>query len=175
MRVASIACFAALIAATTASAQSLDAEPAASVDIADAKGQRVGRVYLRDTAEGLQLQGATIRQTAGTYGFHLHMTGRCDAPGFESAGEHWNPTGKAHGTGAADGPHLGDLSNLTIGADGRGRIMQVIAGATLAQLMDRDGAALIIHTAPDDNVTQPGGGSGARMACGVVERLTAGE
>jgi Cu-Zn family superoxide dismutase len=41
--------------------------------------------------------------------------------------------------------------------------------------VDKDGAptqiigkSLVIHAMPDDNRTQPAGGSGARIACGVI-------
>ncbi|HBJ40113.1 MAG TPA: hypothetical protein DDZ20_04910 [Hyphomonas sp.] len=35
--------------------------------------------------------------------------------------------------------------------------------------MDEDGSALIIHEAEDDHMTQPIGGAGARVACGVIQ------
>lgn len=46
--------------------------------------------------------------------------------------------------------------------------------------MDGDGSAFIIHEKPDDHVSQPNGGAGARIACGIIMRLqrtdyTAGE
>jgi Cu-Zn family superoxide dismutase len=35
-------------------------------------------------------------------------------------------------------------------------------------LIDADGAALVIHERADDNVTDPSGNSGKRIACGVI-------
>ena len=47
----------------------------------------------------------------------------------------------------------------------------LIAGATLHggahPMLDDDGAAIVIHAAPDDYRSDPSGNSGARMACGV--------
>ena len=35
-------------------------------------------------------------------------------------------------------------------------------------LMDDDGSAIVIHENPDDHKTQPIGGAGGRIACGVL-------
>ena len=35
-------------------------------------------------------------------------------------------------------------------------------------LKDADGSALVIHANPDDHMSQPIGGAGARIACGVI-------
>jgi Cu-Zn family superoxide dismutase len=35
-------------------------------------------------------------------------------------------------------------------------------------LLDSDGAAIVIHEAADDYITDPAGNSGARIACGVI-------
>ena len=37
-----------------------------------------------------------------------------------------------------------------------------------AALMDEDGAALVIHAMGDDHVSQPIGGAGGRVGCGVI-------
>ena len=36
-------------------------------------------------------------------------------------------------------------------------------------LFDEDGSALVIHENPDDHISQPIGGAGARIACGMIE------
>jgi len=36
-------------------------------------------------------------------------------------------------------------------------------------LFDADGSSLIIHAAEDDQVTDPTGNSGGRIACGVIQ------
>jgi Cu-Zn family superoxide dismutase len=99
----------------------------------------------------------------------VHAVGRCDPPGFESAGPHWNPTGREHGSQNPRGQHLGDLPNLLVGADGEGSFDLGIAGADLRAMLDTDGAALVIHAGADDYRTDPSGNSGARIACGVFE------
>jgi Cu-Zn family superoxide dismutase len=54
-------------------------------------------------------------------------------------------------------------------------VIQIFAaGVTLAvntdnSLRDGDGTAIVIHAGPDDYKTDPSGGSGGRIACGVVE------
>lgn len=120
-----------------------------------------GGVALLLMAEGLP---------PGTRGAHVHTTGRCEGPTFDSAGDHWNPTNAMHGLENPMGPHLGDMPNLTVGADGRGTLTFTLAGASLEALMDGDGAAVVIHTDPDDQRTDPAGDSGDRIACGVFVR-----
>ena len=43
-----------------------------------------------------------------------------------------------------------------------------IPGASIASLIDADGAALVIHAAADDYMADPSGNSGARIACAVI-------
>jgi Cu-Zn family superoxide dismutase len=43
-----------------------------------------------------------------------------------------------------------------------------LAGASMANLLDADGAALVIHASPDDSKTDPSGYRGARIACAVI-------
>lgn len=134
--------------------------------VGDARAWREGAIVrLRLTVRGL---------TPGTHGVHLHETGRCDAPAFTSAGAHWNPTGRQHGSQSPQGQHLGDLPNVTIGDGRRGQIEFRVPNASLEgganPLLDADGAAAVIHAGPDDYRTDPSGNSGGRIACGVLGR-----
>ena len=144
----------------------------ATATLMDAGGATKGTATFRQTGGGLQIALSAMGMTPGPKGLHFHMTGRCDAPDFTTAGGHWNPSAMKHGKDAEMGPHMGDLPNIEIGADGRGRIITTMPDAMLTggemPLMDADGAAIIIHAGPDDYRTDPSGNSGARLACGVV-------
>ena len=109
----------------------------------------------------------------GAKGFHLHTTGRCEAPDFTSAGGHLNPGNRSHGRLDPQGPHLGDMTNLQVGADGMvTATVEVpdVRNDTLAQIFDADGTAVMIHSGPDDYRTDPSGDAGSREACGVLVR-----
>ncbi len=142
---------------------------AATAQLAAAGGAARGSATLTDTPEGLAVQISAQGLPAGEHGWHVHMVGRCDAPKFESAGGHWNPTNRQHGRDNPQGAHGGDMPNLTAGADGKAASNFTIAGQTLAGLLDTDGAALLIHAKPDDYKTDPSGASGDRIACGVLK------
>ncbi len=106
----------------------------------------------------------------GKLGIHLHSVGRCDGPDFVSAGPHWNPAGHQHGKDNPMGSHAGDLRNIEVlvGAHSSGELFE-IPGYKLSDLMDSDGAAIVIHEKADDYKTDPSGNSGKRIACGVLE------
>jgi Cu-Zn family superoxide dismutase len=111
--------------------------------------------------------------SSGLHGIHIHAVGSCTGPAFASAGGHYNPLGHQHGLENPNGPHAGDLPNLVVDSNGHGRLHaktdRVTLSPGIATLFDGDGSALIIHANPDDQVTDVGnGGSGARIACGVI-------
>ena len=137
-----------------------------------ANGLPAGTAQLLRDGSGLRIVVAATAMAPGPRGFHLHTTGKCEAPGFTSAGGHLNPDGRKHGSQAPGGPHLGDLQNLEIGANGSGAATLEIAGgeAALAAIFDADGTAVVIHAAADDYRTDPTGNAGARVACGVLRR-----
>jgi Cu-Zn family superoxide dismutase len=74
------------------------------------------------------------------------------------------------------GPHAGDLPNMQVGPDGKGRLEYVTSLVTLGAgpttLFDADGTALVLHAAPDDEATDPTGNSGGRIACGFVRKAS---
>lgn len=136
----------------------------------DATGASIGRATASEVAGGLRVTIDVHGLAPGDHGAHVHTVGQCDGPGFSTGGGHWNPAAKQHGSMNPAGPHQGDLPNLKVDASGRGTLAAVIAGATMAGLMDSDGASLVIHAAADDLMTDPAGNSGARLACGVFAR-----
>jgi Cu-Zn family superoxide dismutase len=142
----------------------------AAVAINNAQGQPLGSLTLRDSVGGVVLDGTVSGLKPGNHGFHVHDAGRCDPPGFESAGPHWNPTNKQHGRQNPAGWHAGDLANLGATEDGVAQVHETLAGTTIAALLAGDGSSLVVHADPDDNKTDPSGNSGARIACGVIHR-----
>lgn len=160
------------IAALALPASAVLAQPAAT-SLRNAQGQVVGEASTTRTGNLVTVR-VTVRGFApGVHGVHLHQTGRCEAPDFTSAGPHWNPTNHQHGQLNPQGPHLGDLPNLEVRANGTGRIDITVAvpagtAAGVNPLLDADGTAVVIHAAADDLRTDPSGNSGARIACGVL-------
>ncbi len=141
-----------------------------SAALRDSAGRELGTLTLRDDTGGVAVSGALRDLPQGNHAMHIHETGRCEPP-FESAGGHWNPTNRQHGTENPQGPHFGDLPNLIVDADGSVSIQATTPGGTLRganALLDADSAAIVIHAQPDDNRTDPAGGAGNRIACGVV-------
>lgn len=150
--------------------------PDALADLKNAKGDVVGTAALWEDAGGVRFFADVQGISPGKHGIHLHAVGKCDPPDFTTAGAHFNPEGKRHGLGNPEGPHAGDLPNLDVGANGAGQLhylaRRVTLGAGPASLFDADGTAVVIHAAPDDEVTDPTGNSGGRVACGVLRKAS---
>ena len=154
------------------SANNAAAATPASAPLKTADGRDVGSVALSEDGKGVTVKVEVTGLEAGQHGLHLHTVGRCDAPKFETAGPHWNPTGKQHGRDNPAGAHLGDMANLDVDAAGRGAASFLISGSTLTgnrnPLLDLDGAALVVHAKADDYKTDPSGASGDRIACAIL-------
>lgn len=149
--------------------------PARTVDLKGPTGAVMGRVTLWTAPGGVLIRIEARGLTPGWHGLHLHQTGDCTGPAFTSAGPHMaGAQHGAHGLLSASGPEAGDLPNLFVGPEGRGaaevftRTVSVSPGAEVPALLDADGSALVVHASPDDQATQPTGGSGARVACAVI-------
>lgn len=149
------------------------AAPLASATLKAADGSTKGAARIVASGGRWELHVEVEGLSAGVHGAHLHMVGKCDAPDFATAGGHLNPQGKKHGKDNPQGQHLGDLPNLTIGADGKGHLMSTLTGSAAeleAALFDGDGTAVVVHAGPDDYKTDPSGNSGGRIACGVLAK-----
>jgi Cu-Zn family superoxide dismutase len=142
----------------------------ASGALIDGAGNTVSSVELEQTTSGVRVTVQVPAAIASsTRGIHFHAVGRCDSPDFMTAGAHFNPTTRQHGLDNPEGPHAGDLPNLSanvyIVTTNR---ITLTAGPT--SLFDADGTALVIHANADDNVSDPAGNSGGRIACAVLAR-----
>ena len=148
----------------------------AEAALVDTYGQPVGWARFVEDATGVVHVNVHVKGlTPGLHGIHIHAIGVC-TPGtatpFSSAGSHHNPLGRVHGLLADGGPHAGDLPNLTVNDDGIGHLDGTTTEATLSagptSIFDADGSAIVIHALQDDQVTNPTGSSGPRVACGVI-------
>lgn len=163
-----IALIAAAIALLALPAMAQDA--GATAVMMDQSGTNLGTLTLVDADGGVHVSGELTGIPNGEHGFHIYATGTCDAASqFESAGLHFEPGDKQHGSDNPAGPHAGDMTNVTADDNGKAIVDIHNANVTLAALLDADGAALVLHDAPDDYKTDPDGNSGPRFACGVIE------
>lgn len=169
---------AAILGAAAAGAAAAAERPAASASLINTEGEPIGTAELHQGPEGtlvrLELDG--LAGGEGFHAIHIHQRGDCSDPGegFQASGGHLNPQGRQHGLLNSQGPDAGDFANIY--ADARGRVRAELFtpwasldGAVGARIRDSDGAALVIHEGPDDHESQPIGGAGARIACGVIE------
>ena len=159
-----------LIIASGASAADM-----ASARIINADGLEVGSVTFQQAPTGVLVSVDVTGLPPGGHGIHLHGVGSC-SPDFKASGGHINPEGVPHGLLNPGGGDNGDLPNLYAAADGSARAeffttRVSLKGGDLPALLDTDGSAVIIHASPDDHMSQPIGGSGGRIACGVIEGM----
>ena len=142
----------------------------ASATLKDRAGKTVGTALLRQSPNGTLVAVRFRGLPPGTHAFHIHAVGKCEPP-FASAGGHYNPGGAKHGFLVAGGPHVGDMPNIHVGANGTLDIEVLNVKLALnARLFDADGAAIVLHAKGDDYRSQPSGDAGGRIACGVIEK-----
>lgn len=87
----SVACTLGIAASLPAHAQT------AKATLKDASGKDVGTVQLIQTPHGVLLKMALKGVAPGEHAFHIHAVGKCEPP-FTSAGGHFNPADKKHGS-----------------------------------------------------------------------------
>jgi Cu-Zn family superoxide dismutase len=142
----------------------------------NAEGKATGTAILTENDKGVQISLDVEGLAPGLHAIHIHGAGKCEGPDFASAGPHFNPHNKKHGIQNPDGAHAGDLPNLTVGEDG---IVQTTLTASQVNLKEGDahslfqenGTSLVIHAGPDDDVTDPSGNSGGRVACAIIKKI----
>jgi superoxide dismutase, Cu-Zn family len=173
-----IAAVVAICGACSAAQRMTNSVASATSVINDLNGAPIGTAQFSQDVNGqVRVDIASLALPAGTHGIHFHQVGKCEggATAFSTAGGHFNPLGKEHGLQNPNGPHAGDAPNITIPASGVGRVafttdrVSLTAGTT--SLFDADGSSIVVHAGPDDQMSQPAGNSGGRIACGVIRAL----
>ena len=142
----------------------------ASVKGSEAHPSVKGSVRFYQTAYGVLVVAELWGLPRGTgacdapvFGFHIHEGGSCTGNGedpFFDAGMHYNPAACQHPY------HAGDLP-VILGADGVAFSSFLTNRFTLEEIL---GKTVILHASADDFSTQPSGNSGAKIACGLIER-----
>lgn len=162
----------------TSCADHQDVPRAAATAILVNSTGRIGTAELIEDKQGLVSLTVTVSGLpAGAHGIHFHAVGVAqhnDSPAFNSSGAHYNPASHQHGLKNPLGTHAGDLPNLIVDSQGNGALITTTDRISLTNgpmtLFDGDGSSLIIHANEDDQVTDPTGNSGGRIAGGVVVR-----
>ena len=151
-----------------------DVTATASGTFIDSQSQPVGEVRLQQTPHGVLIKIDLTNAPPGVHALHIHNVGKCDAPTFESAGDHFDTAARKHGLLNPAGPHAGDLPNLDVPATKKLSMEYHVPGMTLDRgpqpLVDADGFALVIHAGKDDYTSDPAGASGDRLSCARVAK-----
>ena len=153
-------------------------QPAATAQFADPAGEVIGEATLWQGPRGVLIHLQLAGLAPGKHAIHVHGVGACE-PDFKASMGHVNAAGAQHGLLNPAGPDNGDLPNIYASEAGTVQAELYTTGVYVgaasdnapdgaAALMDEDGAALVIHAMGDDHVTQPIGGAGGRVGCGVI-------
>jgi Cu-Zn family superoxide dismutase len=152
--------------------------PTYAAYVIDPAGKQLGVATFVGVDNGVQIRIDVTGLTPGLHGMHIHENGSCNAlrdtegkaTPFGAAGGHFDPQGTGHHLGPSGAGHAGDLPNLEVGDAGHARTtffddrLSVQEGPT-----NIVGRAIVIHANSDNYTdTPPGGGSGARVACGEI-------
>jgi Cu-Zn family superoxide dismutase len=147
-----------------------------TVQLKDAKGTSVGTAVVSEVKGG---SGVTIKLNLmnlppGDHALHIHQNAKCEAPGFTTAGGHFNPDKKQHGMDNPAGHHAGDMPNFTVDAKGKAKKTVTDSSVNMGDgdhsVFANGGTALMIHAKADDMKTDPTGNAGDRIACGTITK-----
>lgn len=143
----------------------------ASAVIESRSGSTVaGKATFTEVEGGVLVEIEVNHTPPGWHAVHVHEKGDCSAADGSSAGGHFNPETKSHGSPHAPDHHAGDLGNLWVAENGTGHHALLMPDLTVADGPSSvRGRSIIVHEKVDDLVTQPTGNAGGRIGCGVIQ------
>ncbi|HET9236571.1 MAG TPA: superoxide dismutase family protein [Oligoflexus sp.] len=147
----------------------------AEATLAPKSGSKLsGTVIFSRVQNAVQVIASITGGTPGKHGIHIHEKGDCSAADASSAGGHFNPTGAPHAGPTAQARHVGDLGNITVKGDGVGYLTLDVPNVNgFTDWNSIIGKAVVVHAKVDDEKSQPAGAAGDRIACGVIQGVTA--
>ncbi len=148
------------------------------VPLKTSTGEDAGTATFQQEKDKLSIKLNLNNLPVGEHAVHIHAKPLCDAPDFKSAGGHFNPDNKQHGTLNPMGHHNGDLpQNITIGEGHVGqasfKVTYLSLDPTAANsIIANGGTSIMVHEKADDMKTDPTGNAGNRIACGIITAPT---
>ena len=138
-------------------------------------GKDAGTATFTETkGNKLSIKLALRNLPEGDHAVHIHQKPLCDPPDFKTAGGHFNPDNKQHGTQNPLGHHNGDLGvNLSVGVEHTANQTITIDYLSIGtgnpnDITTNGGTSIIVHDKADDMKTDPTGNAGNRIACGII-------
>jgi superoxide dismutase, Cu-Zn family len=148
------------------------------VPIKTSTGEDAGTATFQQNKNKLVIKVNLKNLPVGEHAVHIHAKALCDAPDFKTAGGHFNPETKQHGTLNPMGHHAGDLpQNIMIGEGHVGQATFKVDYLSLDpaspnSILANGGTSIMVHEKADDMKTDPTGNAGNRIACGVITAPT---
>lgn len=140
----------------------------------DSTGKEVGTVEAEPVGDGLRIIIRVHDVPGGDLGVHVHSGPACGpgkgGEGFAEAGPHFDPTNRNTHAGLNGDGHAGDLGNISVGGDHKGKLDVVAHDLSIDPGKNNIvGKPVVLHSHSDNLTNTPAnGGSDGRLACGVL-------